>query len=231
MQAKYAFLMMIGGAALAAGPMTTSALAQNVPYFEVGEINVTDQKGYEASGVGKVREVQEAVGCKLIAGGYNKAQGLIGNPPENRFLVIRCPDKAAMEKHWDAVTKWWESEGHKFATLRAVGVEGNAVPIEPGAYYQVVEINVKDQKGYEDSGVGKVRDTMTADGGKVIGGGYNKASSLVGDAPANRYLIIQYPSKAANDKHFAESVKPWWESEGRKYSDFRAVGAEGVAPK
>jgi hypothetical protein len=76
-----------------------------------------------------------------------------------------------------------------------------------------------------------VRATQEAVGGKLIGGGYNKATSLVGDPPANRYLIIQYPSKAANDKHFTENVKPWWESEGRKYSDFRAVGAEGVAPK
>jgi uncharacterized protein (DUF1330 family) len=229
MQAKCAAIL-LGSVALA-GSVMTSALAQNVPYVEVGEINVKDQKGYEASGVGKVREVQEAVGCKLIAGGYNKAQGMIGNPPENRFLVIRCPDKAAMEKHWEAVTKWWDSEGHKFATLRAIGVEGNAVPIEPGAYYQIVEINVKDQPGYEGSGVKEVRATQEAVGGKLIGGGYNKATSLVGDPPANRYLIIQYPSKAANDKHFTENVKPWWESEGRKYSDFRAVGAEGVAPK
>jgi hypothetical protein len=108
---------------------------------------------------------------------------MIGNPPENRFLVIRCPDKAAMEKHWEAVNKWWDSEGHKFATLRAVGVEGNAVPIEPGAYYQIVEINAKDQPGYEGSGVKEVRATQEAVGGKLIGGGYNKATSLVGDPP------------------------------------------------
>jgi hypothetical protein len=169
MQAKCAAILMTLGSVALAGSMITSARAQNVPYFEVGEINVKDQKGYEASGIGKVREMQEAVGCKLVAGGYNKAQGMIGNPPENRFLVIRCPDKAAMKKHWEAVTKWWDSEGHKFATLRAVGVEGNVVPIEPGAYYQIVEINVKDQPGYEGSGVKEVRATQEAAGGKLIG--------------------------------------------------------------
>ena len=88
-----------------------------------------------------------------------------------------------MEKHWDRSPSGGKAKATSLPTLRAVGVEGNAVPIEPGAYYQVVEINVKDQKGYEDSGVGKVRDTMTADGGKVIGGGYNKAQRLVGDRP------------------------------------------------
>jgi hypothetical protein len=72
MQAKCAAIL-LGGVVLA-GSMMTSGFAQNVPYFEVGEINVKDQKGYEASGVGKVRETQEAVGCKLIAGGYDKAQ-------------------------------------------------------------------------------------------------------------------------------------------------------------
>ena len=210
MQSKYFVAMgcCFGLGAVIASSSSALHAEDNVPYYEVGEINVKDQKGYEASGVGKVREAQEAVGCKIIGGGYNKAHGLIGNPPENRFLVIRCPNKAAMDKHWEAVTKWWDGEGRKYATLRAVAVEGNAVPLEPGAYFQVVEINVKDQKGYEESGVGKVRDSMTTDGGKVIGGGYNKAHTLVGDAPANRYLIIQYPSKAANDKHFTESVKP-----------------------
>ncbi len=182
MQAKCAFLIAIGGIALAAAGSSTmtSVLAQtNAPYYEVAEINVKDQKGYEGSGVGAVREAHQAAGCKTIAGGYNKAQGLIGTPPQNRFLIMSCPSKEALDKHWDLVTKWWESEGHKYADFRSIGVDGNTVPLEPGAYYQVVEINVKDQKGYEDSGVGKVRDSMTADGGKVIGGGYNKAQSLI----------------------------------------------------
>jgi ketosteroid isomerase-like protein/uncharacterized protein (DUF1330 family) len=143
-------------------------------------------------------------------------------------LIVRCPDKEAGDKRWDMVTKWLD-EGKKYATFRAIAVDGTEAAFVPGAYFQVVEINVKDQKGYEGSGVASVRDSMKAEGGTVIGGGYNKAHSLIGDAPANRYLIIQYPSKAANDKHFTASVKPWWEGEGRKYSDFRAVGVEGVA--
>jgi hypothetical protein len=148
----------------------------------------------------------------------------------NRLVIVRCPDKEAGDKRWAMVTKWLD-EGAKYATFRSIAVDGNDTAFVPGAYFQVVEINVKDQKGYEASGVDKVRASMTTDGGKVIAGGYNKAHGLIGDAPANRYLIIQYPNKAANDKHFSESVKPWWEGEGRKYSDFRAVGVEGVAPK
>jgi hypothetical protein len=55
MQAKCAAIQMTLGSVAVVGSMMASALAQNVPYFEVGEINVKDQKGYEASGVGKVR--------------------------------------------------------------------------------------------------------------------------------------------------------------------------------
>ena len=47
-------------------------------------------------------------------------------------------------------------------------------------YYEVAEINVKDQAGYEKSGVDKVRDAIKANGGKVIAGGYNKAHSHIG---------------------------------------------------
>jgi hypothetical protein len=52
--------------------------------------------------------------------------------------------------------------------------------------------------------------------------------SLLGAPPANRYLIIQYPSKDAADKHWADSVQKWWDSEGHKYGDFRAIAVEAA---
>src|SRR5580704_746440 len=64
-------------------------------------------------------------------------------------------------------------------------------------YYEVTEITVKDQAGYEKSGVDKVRDAIKASGGKVIAGGYNKAYSTMGAPPANRFLIFQWPNKEA----------------------------------
>ena len=75
-------------------------------------------------------------------------------------------------------------------------------------YYEVAEINVKDQAGYEKSGVDKVRDAIKANGGKVIAGGYNKSHSLIGAPPANRFLIFQWPNKEAADKVWAQSTKP-----------------------
>jgi uncharacterized protein (DUF1330 family) len=98
-------------------------------------------------------------------------------------------------------------------------------------YYEVAEINVKDQAGYEKSGVDKVRDALKAGGGKVIAGGYNKSHSLIGAPPADRFLILQWPNKEAADKVWAQSTKPWIDAEGMKYADFRDIGVEGIAQK
>jgi len=99
-------------------------------------------------------------------------------------------------------------------------------------YFEVAEINVKDQTGYEASGVDKVRDGIKAHGGKVIAGGYNKATARVGAAPPNRFLIVQWPNKEVADKNWTENTQKWWDSAGSKYaSDFRNVGVEGIEQK
>jgi uncharacterized protein (DUF1330 family) len=100
-----------------------------------------------------------------------------------------------------------------------------------GPYYDVAEINVKDQAGYEKSGVDKVRDAIKANGGKVIAGGYNKAQSFNGVPPPNRVLITVFPSKEAHDKFWADAVRPWLDGEGGKYADFRGIGVEGIEQK
>jgi hypothetical protein len=60
----------------------------------------------------------------------------------------------------------------------AIGFGANAVLAQSSVpYYLVAAINVKDQKAYEDSGVDKVRNAITGiSGGKLIAGGYNKAT-------------------------------------------------------
>ncbi len=115
---------LIGSFVLGAGAASVLHAQGTAPYYEVAEINVKDQTGYEASGVDKVRESQKAYGGITVAGGYNKAEGKIGAAPANRYLIIKYPSKEAAEKHWVDVSKWWDGEGHKYADFRAVGVEG-----------------------------------------------------------------------------------------------------------
>jgi uncharacterized protein (DUF1330 family) len=114
----------------------------------------------------------------------------------------------------------------------AIGVAPGVLHAQGTApYYEVAEINVKDQAGYEKSGVDKVRDAIKAGGGKIIAGGYNKSHSVMGAPPANRFLIFQWPNKEVSDKVWAQSTKPWIDGEGMKYADFRDVGLDGIEQK
>jgi uncharacterized protein (DUF1330 family) len=129
MQAKYAFLMGVGGVALGAAgsSMMTSVLAQNnAPYYNVAAINVTDKDGYEASGVDKVREAIKANGGKLIAGGYNKAVAIDSDVPvANRLLIFVYPNKEASDKANEATKPWSDKVKGKYTDrFRLFGVEG-----------------------------------------------------------------------------------------------------------
>lgn len=113
--------IVIGGSAI--GVLNAQS---NAPYFEVAAINVTDQAGYEGSGVDKVRDAIKAGGGKLIAGGYNKAVTLEGDVvAANRFLVFQYPSKEAHEKVWtNAVKPWIEKVKGKYTDrFRVFGVE------------------------------------------------------------------------------------------------------------
>jgi uncharacterized protein (DUF1330 family) len=114
-----------------------------------------------------------------------------------------------------------------------IGFGANAVLAQNNApYYQVAEINVKDQAAYEASGVDKVRDGIKMSGAKLIAGGYNKATAIDGTLTANRVLIFQYPNKAASDKVWSETIGPWETSDKvRKLADFHVIGVEGVEQK
>ena len=99
-------------------------------------------------------------------------------------------------------------------------------------YYEVAEINVKDQAAYENSGVDKLREAMVANGGKMIAGGYNKAELLAGNGePANRIVIWVYPNNATAGKVWAENIRPWLEKVEGKLATARAIGVEGIGAK
>jgi hypothetical protein len=58
----------VGSFALGVAAASVLYAQGTVPYYEVAEINVKDQAGYEGSGVDKVREAIKAAGGKVIAG-------------------------------------------------------------------------------------------------------------------------------------------------------------------
>ena len=92
---------LLATATFALGAVAVSALhaQSNAPYYQVAGINVTDQAGYEASGVDKVRDAIKAAGGKVIAGGYNKAVAIDSDiPAPNRFLIFMYPSKEVADK-------------------------------------------------------------------------------------------------------------------------------------
>ncbi|MGO9629209.1 MAG: hypothetical protein ACLPXW_09455 [Xanthobacteraceae bacterium] len=120
--------VLLATATFALGGAAVSALhaQSNAPYYEVAGINVTDQAGYEASGVVQLRDTIKASGAKLIAGGYNKAtvyEGDITAP--NRFLIFMYPSKEIHDKVWaNDIKPWVEKVKGKYVDrFRVFGVE------------------------------------------------------------------------------------------------------------
>ena len=119
-------LLVTAGIVLGAGGISALQAQSNAPYYEVAGINVTDQAGYEASGVDKVRDAIKASGAKLIAGGYNKATTIEGDvPAPNRFLIFMYPSKEVHEKVWaNDIKPWVEKVKGKYVDrFRVFGVE------------------------------------------------------------------------------------------------------------
>jgi uncharacterized protein (DUF1330 family) len=119
---------LLATATFALGAVAVSALhaQSNAPYYQVAGINVTDQAGYEASGVDKVRDAIKAAGGKVIAGGYNKAVAIDSDiPAPNRFLIFMYPSKEVADKvQNDTIKPWAEKVKGKYVDrYRVFGVE------------------------------------------------------------------------------------------------------------
>jgi hypothetical protein len=64
------------------------------------------------------------VGGKQLAGGFNKTEVVIGQPPANRLVIYSYPNKAAWDKLLAGHLKDVIDDGSKYATFRIFGVEG-----------------------------------------------------------------------------------------------------------
>ena len=118
-------LLVTAGIIVGAGAISALHAQSGTPYYEVGEINVTDQPAYEASGVVELRDAIKASGAKFVAGGYNKTQSYDGAPVANRYLIFQYPSKEAHDKIWkENIKPWAEKVKNKsMSTFRVIGVE------------------------------------------------------------------------------------------------------------
>jgi uncharacterized protein (DUF1330 family) len=96
--------------------------------------------------------------------------------------------------------------------------------------YSVAEIDVKDQDGYAKDFLPKAQANIKENGGKYLGGGFNKAISMSGSPPPNRVVLLQFPDMDTL-KAFNVKQKQLEADVGNKYASFRAIGIEGVEQK
>jgi uncharacterized protein (DUF1330 family) len=114
------------------------------------------------------------------------------------------------------------------AALGATAVQTLHAQTKPPAY-NIAEITIKDQDGYNKEYLPLITEALTDAGGKFLVRG-GKTISYEGAAPATRVVVIQFESldklqALYNSAPYKDAV-----AVGDKYATQRIFGAEGVSP-
>jgi uncharacterized protein (DUF1330 family) len=106
------------------GAVTVLHAQAKLPAYVVAEIDVKDQDGYAKDFLPKAQANIKEHGGKYLAGGLNKAISLSGSPPPNRVVLLQFADMDAVKAFEDKQKQLEADVGSKYATFRAVGIEG-----------------------------------------------------------------------------------------------------------
>jgi uncharacterized protein (DUF1330 family) len=114
------------------------------------------------------------------------------------------------------------------AALGAAVVQTLHAQAKPPAY-NIVEITIKDQDGYNKEYLPIITKALTEAGGKFIVRG-GKTISYEGAAPAPRVVVVQFENLGKlqalyNSASYNDAI-----AVGDKYSTQRIFGVEGVSP-
>ena len=114
------------------------------------------------------------------------------------------------------------------AALGATALQTLHAQTKPPAY-NIAEITIKDQDGYNKEYLPLITKALTDAGGKFLVRG-GKTISYEGAAPATRVVVIQFESldklqALYNSAPYKDAV-----AVGDKYATQRIFGAEGVSP-
>jgi len=114
------------------------------------------------------------------------------------------------------------------AALGAATVQTLHAQVKPPAY-NIVEITIKDQDGYNKEYLPLITKVLADAGGKFLVRG-GKTISFEGAAPAPRVVVLQFESldklqALYNSASYKDAI-----AVGDKYATQRIFGAEGVSP-
>jgi uncharacterized protein (DUF1330 family) len=114
------------------------------------------------------------------------------------------------------------------AALGAAVVQTLHAQAKPPAY-NVVEITIKDQDGYNKEYLPLVTKAITDAGGKFIVRG-GKTISYEGAAPAPRVVVVQFENLDKLQALYNSAAYKDAIAVGDKYSTQRIFGVEGISP-
>lgn len=109
---------------LGVGAVTALRAQVKLPAYVVAEIDVKDPDGYAKDFLPKAQANIKEHGGKYLAGGLNKAVSLSGSPPPNRVVLLQFGDMDAVKAFEDKQKQLEADVGRKYASFRAVGIEG-----------------------------------------------------------------------------------------------------------
>jgi uncharacterized protein (DUF1330 family) len=109
---------------LGVGAVSVLHAQAKLPAYVVAEIDVKDQDGYTKDFLPKAQANIKESGGKYLAGGANKAISLDGSPPPNRVVLLQFPDMDTLKAFNVKQRKLEADVGNKYASFRAVGIEG-----------------------------------------------------------------------------------------------------------
>ena len=115
-----------GSFVLGAGAADVLHAQAKPPGFTFAEIDVKDQDGYTKDFLPKAQAGIKESGGKYLAGGFNKAINLSGAPPSNRVVLLQFADIDAVKAFYVKERQLEADVGNKYASFRAIGIEGVA---------------------------------------------------------------------------------------------------------
>jgi uncharacterized protein (DUF1330 family) len=112
--------------------------------------------------------------------------------------------------------------------LGAAAIQGLHAQVKPLGYV-VAEITVANQEAYAKEYGPPIVKTVQDFGGKFIARG-GKTSSLIGDPPKPRVVLVQFESLDKAQAWFNSPATQALAPIGEKYATFRTFVVEGVSP-
>ena len=110
---------------LGAGAVQVLHAQAKPPAYLVAEVNVRDKAGYEKEFLPPTLKTMKEAGGKYLAGGFEKAVGLSGIPPANRYVIVEFDNMDKAKGWYEGGQRELErTVGSKYADFRVIAVEG-----------------------------------------------------------------------------------------------------------